>query len=363
MARPTPELVAEYRNNPYVRAFLDTIAAAEGTATIGTMDGYDVLFGGKAFADFDAHPNVSTQFANNKTTTSAGRYQINKPTYDDFAAKLGITDFSPQSQDDIAIAIMIQANALDDIVNNNLQGAMNKLGTRWAALPTSKYDQPSRTNDFVYSAYNDALANYLGGASQQALQFDPTQIPSIQAAARITEQSTTPSVRDRIASPGNVSLTVAGGPLTPETFQQLTQPFNTTGRQPLSNNAPAPNLTPSPQQTQPIVPQQPMVINTGNPDGTTNAPMLIDTSQYEALLAPSMDAMVVESTPAVQNQELINLAQETGLGTVERLLWLRRELSQAAQQTEAQNAFSRYPSFFDNEFLALIDSAPLTTGG
>lgn len=106
---------------------------------------YDVLYGGGHFYDFSRHPN--TRIAINlpgyegKYSTAAGAYQINFPTYKEFAAKIGVTDFSPETQDALALAILKTTGAIDAIVAGDIPLAFSLAAPRWASLPGSKANQ------------------------------------------------------------------------------------------------------------------------------------------------------------------------------------------------------------------------------
>jgi muramidase (phage lysozyme) len=125
MANETP------LDNPNVQKFLDFIGKAEGAD-------YNVIVGGKRFDDFSKHPGIVGLRTKEGPSTAAGKYQITKTTYDDFAPKLGITDFSPESQDRIAVEIFKREKALGDIQKGDFEAAINKLGGRFASLPSSK---------------------------------------------------------------------------------------------------------------------------------------------------------------------------------------------------------------------------------
>lgn len=120
------------------RKFLDFLGVAEGAD-------YNTVVGGKTFSDYSKHPGIVGVRTKDGPSTAAGKYQITKSTYDDFAPKLGITDFSPESQDKIAAAIIAREGASGDIEAGNFTGAINKLGGRWASLPSSKYGQAKRS--------------------------------------------------------------------------------------------------------------------------------------------------------------------------------------------------------------------------
>ena len=124
--------------HPNVSKFLGLLSNAEGA-------GYGTVVGGGSFGGFDQHPRVVGLRTADGPSTAAGRYQITKTTYDDVAPKLGIKDFSPASQDRIAIELIRRNGAYDDVVNGDFQSAMKKLGGVWASLPSSQYNQPKLT--------------------------------------------------------------------------------------------------------------------------------------------------------------------------------------------------------------------------
>lgn len=78
---------------PAGRAFLNTIAGVESNGNYTAL-----VFGGN-FDDFSDHPRVHKSRADGRTTSAAGRYQFTATTWDEVAAQLGLTDFSPASQD------------------------------------------------------------------------------------------------------------------------------------------------------------------------------------------------------------------------------------------------------------------------
>lgn len=134
-----------------VAAFLEAISASEGA-------NYDTIVGGKSFSDYSKHPNVVGLITGDGKSTAAGRYQITNSTYNDVAPKLGITDFSPESQDRIAIELLRRKGALDDIMNGDIDAAVDKLGGTWQGLPsgTSKH-QGKRSKAFFDTQYQKGL--------------------------------------------------------------------------------------------------------------------------------------------------------------------------------------------------------------
>jgi muramidase (phage lysozyme) len=124
------------------RKFLDFLGKAEGAD-------YNTIVGGKSFDSYAAHPDVVGLRTKDGPSTAAGRYQITKTTYDDVAPKLGISDFSPQSQDLIALELIKRNGALKDVQSGDYQKAISKLGGTWASLPSSPYAQPKRSQGWV----------------------------------------------------------------------------------------------------------------------------------------------------------------------------------------------------------------------
>lgn len=137
-----------YLQNPRVRDFLDILAKAEGTYGKGD-NGYNVAFGGDTTVGYDAHPGQYYEFTQTdgkkNRTSAAGRYQFIKPTYDTLAQRLGVTDFSPETQDRMALELIRENGALDDVLGGNYEAAINKLGGVWASLPSSTAPQPHRS--------------------------------------------------------------------------------------------------------------------------------------------------------------------------------------------------------------------------
>lgn len=142
------------------RAFLDMIAYAEGTSG---PNGYRTLFGGGLFSDFADHPRQRFQFTNSLgqqlTTTAAGRYQFLIRTWDALAAKLGLPDFGPDSQDLAALELIRERGALPDVQAGRVPTAIGKVAKVWASLPGAGYAQPERKLTTLIAQYRAAGGN------------------------------------------------------------------------------------------------------------------------------------------------------------------------------------------------------------
>ncbi|WP_374729583.1 glycoside hydrolase family 24 protein [Caballeronia choica] len=123
-ARITPE-VAGGQN---VCAFFDMLAISKGTSIDpDSDDGYNVIVGGALFIGYADHPRRLVQLPRlGIASTAAGRYQLLARYFDAYKKQLGLHDFSPMSQDRIAIQQIRERRALDDIVSGRLESAVTK---------------------------------------------------------------------------------------------------------------------------------------------------------------------------------------------------------------------------------------------
>lgn len=135
-------------------AFLDMLAWSEGTAGIGD-DGYNVLVGSRKsqailFSSYAAHPMLFVRVRaddpktpNNEelVSSAAGRYQLLGRYFEPYRKQLQLPDFSPPSQDKIAIQQIRECGALDVIEAGDLAGAVQRCRRIWASLPGAGYGQ------------------------------------------------------------------------------------------------------------------------------------------------------------------------------------------------------------------------------
>lgn len=138
--------------HPNLTAFLDMLAVSEGTHHLGDR-GYNVLVGGKLFDSYADHPRVRVRLSPRLTSTAAGRYQILERIYDAYKPILGLPDFSPASQDKIALQLIRECKALGDIDAGRFDDAVRKCRSRWASLPGAGYGQRENTLNALRIAY------------------------------------------------------------------------------------------------------------------------------------------------------------------------------------------------------------------
>lgn len=160
-----------------VNAFLDTIASSEiGPAMLSAPesdDGYRIIVGSKPSQmiltyDYARHPRIIVTSKYGRTD-AAGRYQImagvpgaiKTDTWDWSSKAAGVSDFSPESQDLVAVYLISRRGALDAIKAGQFALAVNKCALEWASLPGAGYGQRENamaTLQAFYTAAGGTLA-------------------------------------------------------------------------------------------------------------------------------------------------------------------------------------------------------------
>ena len=145
------------------QAFLDMIAYSEiGPKLLALSDnGYNVIVGStpKApdlFKSYDDHPRKSVRLGGTLWSTASGRYQLLSRYYDYYKKFLKLPDFSPASQDAIALQQIRERKALDDIDAGRFAIAVNKVKNIWASLPAAGYGQHENDIEKLQLAYLNA---------------------------------------------------------------------------------------------------------------------------------------------------------------------------------------------------------------
>ena len=149
--------MARLKNIPAnVSAFLDMIAVSEGTAGKGD-DGYNIIVGGSEFTGYADHPRkMITLQRLNIRSSAAGRYQLLARYFDAYKKSLKLTDFSPESQDKIAIQQIKECRAYDDVVAGRFDVAVRNVKNIWASLPGAGYGQHENKIEHLRTAYLNA---------------------------------------------------------------------------------------------------------------------------------------------------------------------------------------------------------------
>jgi muramidase (phage lysozyme) len=142
--------------NPYRRAFLDTLAYAEGTANYPNT-GYNTMFTGKQFSGYRNHPR-QIQRSGRYASDAAGRYQFLSTTWDG----LGLPDFSPANQDKGALKLLAP-HVLQAIDKGDFATAFHGARKTWASLPGAGYGQPEKSMKTLVGYANNRLEKYKKG--------------------------------------------------------------------------------------------------------------------------------------------------------------------------------------------------------
>lgn len=143
-----------------VTAFLDMLAWAEGTdnGRQPTRDrGYDVIVGGQLFRGYADHPRVLVDLPKLRIqSTAAGRYQLLRRYFDAYRKTLGLRDFSPLSQDLIALQQIRERRALPLIQAGKIADAIHAVRNIWASLPGAGYGQHEQKLERLLAIYRQA---------------------------------------------------------------------------------------------------------------------------------------------------------------------------------------------------------------
>ncbi len=164
------EMTAMIDTDANVRAFLEAIARAEGTA--GQADPYRVCYSyAWTIKSFSDHPAISGEwkgaplsdamcraagFNPGCVSTAAGKYQITKPTWSKLKTRLRLADFGPSSQDAAAVELLRESGALDFAKAGKVADAVTAARRIWASLPGAGYAQPERSLSWVQAQFTAA---------------------------------------------------------------------------------------------------------------------------------------------------------------------------------------------------------------
>ena len=142
------------------KAFLDMLAV-EGTDNGRQKTrnhGYDVIVGGELFTDYSDHPRklVTLKFQKLKST-GAGRYQLfSLKLVGFYRKKFGLKDFSPKSQDAVALQQIKERGALPMIDRGDIRQAIDRCSNIWASLPGAGYGQFEHKADSLIAKFKEA---------------------------------------------------------------------------------------------------------------------------------------------------------------------------------------------------------------
>lgn len=169
--------------SPQQRAWLDTIAHAEGTFRGNSPEGYRVMFGGGLASPEElakGHPDRVIDGGRYKSAAT-GRYQFMPRTW----AGLGGGAMTPEAQDAGALRLM-QQRGVDPSKPLDRQ-SVAKLAPEWASLPTlqgrSYYGQPVKGYDELSQFYSQRLQHYGKGGAPAAATVAQAPAAAVPVAA------------------------------------------------------------------------------------------------------------------------------------------------------------------------------------
>lgn len=154
---------------PQTRAMLNVIVFAEGTGddygkiangTVVKSPYYPDLVGKRnvSITNFSRHPEITVDYGPN-LTTAAGRYQFLYKTRK--GAGGDSYDFSPRSQDIIAVKLMMRRKMIEPLLKGNVRLAINRGAPEWASFPMangqSYHKQPVKNIEILERVYNESL--------------------------------------------------------------------------------------------------------------------------------------------------------------------------------------------------------------
>ncbi|HDU1471553.1 TPA: glycoside hydrolase family 104 protein [Klebsiella pneumoniae] len=145
--------------NKQRKAFLDMIAWSEGTDKPGQPTknrGYDVIVGGSLFNSYADHPRKLVTLNPKLKSTAAGRYQLLARWWDAYRKQLGLKDFSPASQDQVALQQIKERGALPLIDSGQVRQAIDRCSNIWASLPGAGYGQFEHKADNLIAKFKAA---------------------------------------------------------------------------------------------------------------------------------------------------------------------------------------------------------------
>lgn len=159
--------ITEEQSGLNVPQFLDLIAWSEGTSTLSDTknNGYDVIVTGvsgpEIFTNYFNHPfSPSKEWPNGRPaklvrasqgtslgiySTASGRYQLLYRYYTFYKNKLNLPDFSPLSQDSIAIQQIKEKSVFNLITGGKIQQAIEGCSSIWASIPGNSYGQGGKS--------------------------------------------------------------------------------------------------------------------------------------------------------------------------------------------------------------------------
>lgn len=166
----------EILGNPKVRAFLEVIKYGEAYKRVlgnGLPMQYDEASNFKKMPDYKDHPGKTLPGG---STSASGAYQIMTGTWFGekgidigIKKKLGLTDFTPESQDIAAAFLMQNRNIPDLLYADRFADAIQNGSGEWACFPDKAKGDPEKNPKSHYSGQPAAPLSWLEDKYNKAL--------------------------------------------------------------------------------------------------------------------------------------------------------------------------------------------------
>ena len=139
------------------KAFLDMPVGGIDNGRQKTRNhGYDVIVGGELFTDYSDHPRKLVTL-NPKLKSTGRTLPASFPLRDAYRKQLGLKDFSPKSQDAVALQQIKERGALPMIDRGGYPSGNRPLGSNiWASLLGAGYGCLSIRLDSLIAKFKEA---------------------------------------------------------------------------------------------------------------------------------------------------------------------------------------------------------------
>ena len=117
--------------------------------------GYDVIVG-ELFNTYSDHPRNPVTLNPKLKSTGAGRYQLLSRWWDAYRKAAGLKDFSPKSQDAVALQQIMERGALPMIDRGDIRQAIDRCSNIPASLPGAGYGQFEHKADSLIAKFKEA---------------------------------------------------------------------------------------------------------------------------------------------------------------------------------------------------------------
>jgi muramidase (phage lysozyme) len=116
--------------------------------------------GPQVITDYSDHPfahggAVTVRRVPLLVSTAAGRYQVLARYFEAYKAQLHLADFSPASQDAVALKQMGERGAVALVDAGKIEAAITACAPIWASFPGNDYGQGGKSMDELLAKYQE----------------------------------------------------------------------------------------------------------------------------------------------------------------------------------------------------------------